>query len=1112
LSAASVSGINTLRFRPRYATEPGWIDSPSMSLVVTDASFLVFRMRHLLNAAVGKVVFRNETFSYQAARETGDWSGESWAVDFPVNTDGQWHVYSIPFFPDRYAVPTRPTIVSRMRMYPAYDVKGVGSAEIDWVRVMHAPTIMRVEGCSNMTGVVSTPNHLPPYMKRVRRGYQSLTQNFATPPEALARVNATADTTLPLASTYNCVPLGGDRITIRGEHFGLLPPKVLINGIKCENVVLDVPQVQASCTLPPGSGVNVAVTLANGRLPILTDTKPFLSYTTPAGPPRPPIITNVNAYSLDVNWLPPPEVLEAMATSGYRLQWRSTASSGARAQVVGAPPVTTYDAKHDIWWGDWDDVATFGGMTHTGNVTTTTIRGLRPYTRYQFRVAAMSENTVSSLAWTQTDIYGQREPVIGFVLGTYSEPSEPIRTLAYDVIFTRFDANATLDYGPAFPNSSMNVLGWSGGEGAYGLVIVGSAHVGNCNASSVCCDGFGGPSFVDRLKALDGDSLNPFKDIFAWDTGTFDWTNGEDRAYTTFDLPGQVTDYAESHPAWSLYTRGHGLPPFATFFGLRKQAYLWDGYDDSGAVGVMPSETYNKRMRELEDKYEAELAKITDPFLPTPAPPRKAIFDAKGRRMMPMDVPPGSFCRAVCFSSGGLDAPYLSHVAQRGTDVYPDGVLPGRQTAGTFEAYYDVEWNQGDRANKMTNLPTADTLAAWQLTEQALGVADTSPYADTGNTTQTSTTGSGNGTATNSTTAYRRPLTREELEDRYFASLGLLDPSYGIDAYQTVSGRFLRRNAVKIQSSTGDHMEGPSMPYPNTTFPNGITIVNPGPSAPNVTATAPCGPALRLTSSLPNQVGAAWYSRPQQVREGFDTTFVFRIANPSSFCNKLDDVFTHCRSRGGAGFAFVVQNWHPASLGGTEKPGQTGHGLGYDGIRNSIAIEFDTYHDPEMHDPWENHISVHTRGYAAGNTANHTHSLGHTKGGGFPDMTDGIHVVRILYSPTFDPQVIAHPAFSADSPVVADFATNKDFASGGRPEWYTGFGMISVFFDDGDTPVLIVPMNLATVMDLTQSKGRAWVGFTASTGGDVWQTHDILAWHFTQLRLDADNVDAPVYG
>jgi hypothetical protein len=60
-----------------------------------------------------------------------------------------------------------------------------------------------------------------------------------------------------------------------------------------------------------------------------------------------------------------------------------------------------------------------------------------------------------------------------------------------------------------------------------------------------------------------------------------------------------------------------------------------------------------------------------------------------------------------------------------------------------------------------------------------------------------------------------------------------------------------------------------------------------------------------------------------EVREGFDTTFNFRITEASVRCDVMDDEYTHCRSRGGDGFALVLQGDSPYALG------DGGMGLGY---------------------------------------------------------------------------------------------------------------------------------------------------------------------------------------
>jgi CHRD domain-containing protein/lectin family protein len=200
------------------------------------------------------------------------------------------------------------------------------------------------------------------------------------------------------------------------------------------------------------------------------------------------------------------------------------------------------------------------------------------------------------------------------------------------------------------------------------------------------------------------------------------------------------------------------------------------------------------------------------------------------------------------------------------------------------------------------------------------------------------------------------------------------------------------------------------------------------------------------------QIGASWLVEKQQVGDGFEATFTWQITrvNPR---------------RGAEGFAFVMHNDEEHPFPHIRRGGER-NGLGYAGIPNSLAIEFDTVQNPPSDfaegtqgDPNDNHISVQTRGTEA-NSANTDFSLKYTTQGtpAIPFFADGaVHTTKISYQP----------------------------------------GTLTIFLDDMTDPVLTVPVDLATT--LTLDNGTAWVGFTATTGRRS-QTHDILSFSLAGTR------------
>ena len=114
-------------------------------------------------------------------------------------------------------------------------------------------------------------------------------------------------------------------------------------------------------------------------------------------------------------------------------------------------------------------------------------------------------------------------------------------------------------------------------------------------------------------------------------------------------------------------------------------------------------------------------------------------------------------------------------------------------------------------------------------------------------------------------------------------------------------------------------------------------------------------------------------------------------------------------------------------------------------------------------------------------------------------MTQGQHSVRILYDPNFNDEAVFHSSFRSNEQSTT-FFTDGDFANGGQASWGIGVGVLYVFIDDLSSPVLSTPISLSDTLQLDD--GRAFAGFTASTGENMWQVHDILDWQFRSLTLD----------
>lgn len=220
-------------------------------------------------------------------------------------------------------------------------------------------------------------------------------------------------------------------------------------------------------------------------------------------------------------------------------------------------------------------------------------------------------------------------------------------------------------------------------------------------------------------------------------------------------------------------------------------------------------------------------------------------------------------------------------------------------------------------------------------------------------------------------------------------------------------------------------------------------------------STAQNANAIQLTDSVSNQAGWLWRDTAMPILAGFDTTFTFRIEPPAAGIK-------------GEGFAFVIHD----DANQASATGGTSWGMGYgeganlaDGIRDSIAIEFDTYQDVFLGDTSNNEVTVHTRG-SEGNREHEQWSIGSA----IPpaNFSDGqTHVARIVYTPGLLEVYV-------DNMTTPAISTSYDLETGGT--YLDGTGAPGI-----DTP-----------------SGFGFVGFCATTGsGAITETVTIESWTWT---------------
>ncbi len=195
---------------------------------------------------------------------------------------------------------------------------------------------------------------------------------------------------------------------------------------------------------------------------------------------------------------------------------------------------------------------------------------------------------------------------------------------------------------------------------------------------------------------------------------------------------------------------------------------------------------------------------------------------------------------------------------------------------------------------------------------------------------------------------------------------------------------------------------------------------------------------VRLTSPEISQKGGIWHTKQKiNIKNGFITEFTFRIhENGISWESNL---------AGADGIAFVIHN----NLAATDQ-GQIGGGMGYEGIPNCVAVEFDTWQNELEND---NHIAIQSKGKNA-NSATFDATLARNEKLPVILKNGGIHKTVIEY---------------------------KD-------------KKMTIFLND--TKIIEQKIDLANIISLENDE-KAWIGFTASTGS-AFSKHEIHSWKFKE--------------
>ena len=210
---------------------------------------------------------------------------------------------------------------------------------------------------------------------------------------------------------------------------------------------------------------------------------------------------------------------------------------------------------------------------------------------------------------------------------------------------------------------------------------------------------------------------------------------------------------------------------------------------------------------------------------------------------------------------------------------------------------------------------------------------------------------------------------------------------------------------------------------------------------------------IRLTPSRINSIGAMWYHRPLPVLNGFTTEFSFRMSD--GIAGNDDEASLP----GADGIVFVIQNSGNNIIGGD------GGRIGYSGLNNSLAIEFDLYANDSkqivnFNDPNGNHVALMK---SVDNIISARHTESNTLA--INDSILEIKSDKTEYFAKIDYNII-------DKTLRVYLGEDDNY---------------------GQPVINYYPIELDQVLNLNEGEW-AYMGFTSATG-ESYQIHDIMSWY-----------------